>query len=204
MNDLRNVRALINAFKNPAILDTSKDEELVRKMNQRLIIHNRLMEDIENKKYKFVGRQDYSSIRNFPSLTKEDIINITLGCYQLNNEGNYLQDTLSKDNGKLLKIRSVNSNESVLRMKFSSSMSKAKHHYAYIHFSYELSGTEAILGYYCDCQSGARTVGTCSHVTSVLVWLGMSGDNISNVKNHDKFIKDSKRADYDTDTDEEQ
>jgi hypothetical protein len=31
---------------------------------------------------------------------------------------------------------------------------------------------EVILGYYCTCRSGARTVGTCAHVASVLWYLG--------------------------------
>ncbi|KAJ8684876.1 hypothetical protein QAD02_020669 [Eretmocerus hayati] len=31
---------------------------------------------------------------------------------------------------------------------------------------------DPITGYYCICRSGARTLGTCAHVTSVLWYLG--------------------------------
>lgn len=31
---------------------------------------------------------------------------------------------------------------------------------------------QPITGYYCDCKSGARTVGCCSHVAAVLWYLG--------------------------------
>lgn len=33
-------------------------------------------------------------------------------------------------------------------------------------------GFEAISGYYCSCKVGERTLGCCSHVTSVVRYLG--------------------------------
>ena len=47
--------------------------------------------------------------------------------------------------------------------------------------------TDLINGYYCTCQSGARTLGACAHVTSILWFLGFARHQ-ENVKYPDKSL----------------
>ena len=37
---------------------------------------------------------------------------------------------------------------------------------------YDYDQNDVILGYYCTSQNGARTLGTCAHVASILWYLG--------------------------------
>lgn len=40
-------------------------------------------------------------------------------------------------------------------------------------------GLVPIVGYYCTCKSGARTLGTCAHIASVLSYLGYAKHEIN-------------------------
>lgn len=70
-------------------------------------------------------------------------------------------------------------------------MSKSNHHYAYVKFKKNTRGIEGIISYYCDCQTEARTIGKCSHVTATLVWLGMKGNNAATMDSYEDFIINS-------------
>ena len=45
--------------------------------------------------------------------------------------------------------------------------------------------------WYCDCQSGARTLGACAHVTSVLWYLGIArhDQNLLKIRLSQLFIE---------------
>jgi len=68
-----------------------------------------------------------------------------------------------------------------LRIRLYSRFRNATRHQIFI--SYEIdnrdenaadNANDPINGYYCTCQSGARTLGTCAHVASVLWYLGFA------------------------------
>lgn len=105
--DLDNVCALINAFRKPAIMNTTNDEYLAAQMKDRMHNANDLMEEVTSGQIKFTRRktQDFSSILHFPELTRQDIQELTLGCYQINNAPHYLQDTFERDQGNVMKYK---------------------------------------------------------------------------------------------------
>lgn len=164
---------------------------------------NQLQVELREKRYKFTKLKDSSTLPDFLLLTKADILRITLGCYQLNNTGHYLQDTLGRDDGNIVKICNLEA-EAIVKMKFFCSISRARHHYAYVHYGRSDSDDSGVIGYYCDCQSGARTVGTCSHVTALLVYYSLPGNHVANWSDYDDFIEHTRRRNHDSDDDDEE
>jgi hypothetical protein len=62
----------------------------------------------------------------------------------------------------------------LIRTKIQSRHSNQKQYNVYVEYEPNTEGYEAIKRYYCRCCSGQRTVGMCSHTTSVLMYLGYS------------------------------
>lgn len=69
----------------------------------------------------------------------------------------------------------------LLAIEFYSRFSRATKHKTWIKFpeqweenEEEVERESPIEGYYCDCKSGARTVGCCGHVAAALWFLGYS------------------------------
>lgn len=60
-------------------------------------------------------------------------------------------------------------NQRIIQVKIQSRHVSSKVYKIWIEYD-ELEGT--IDGWYCTCKSGARTLGCCSHITSVLWYLG--------------------------------
>ena len=55
--------------------------------------------------------------------------------------------------------------------------SNSKIHKCFVEYDPEKVSEESILGWYCTCQSGARTLGCCCHVAAVIWFLGYSRHN---------------------------
>ena len=60
----------------------------------------------------------------------------------------------------------------LLRVKIKSRFRSQTIHGTWIQYSKD--SENPIKNWYCDCQSGARTLGACAHVTSVLWYLGIA------------------------------
>ncbi len=65
----------------------------------------------------------------------------------------------------------------LLRVRFHSRHSNAKHHIATVQFDDDQE--QAIQGWFCTCASGSRTVGCCAHVTAVLWHMGVNQGEIN-------------------------
>lgn len=63
-------------------------------------------------------------------------------------------------------------NKTIIRAQIQSRFSKSKTHNTWVKFDGENSGLEEIRGYYCSCKVGERTLGCCSHVATVICYLG--------------------------------
>lgn len=125
-------------------------------------------------------------VTDFPRLTEEDIKNITVGVYQLGLAPSYVQDKLQRQDNDEYQLELMLNEDRLpesgfLRVRTFSRFRNATRHQAWI--AYRSSEQEAghedededgslILGYYCTCYSGARTLGTCAHIASILWFLG--------------------------------
>ncbi|VVC90380.1 unnamed protein product [Leptidea sinapis] len=63
-------------------------------------------------------------------------------------------------------------NPMLLRAKIKSRHSSGKTYFVFIVTERGNRGGEAIISYYCNCIVGLRTVGCCSHVMSIIWYLG--------------------------------
>ncbi|KAF9405819.1 hypothetical protein HW555_013601, partial [Spodoptera exigua] len=108
----------------------------------------------------------------FPELTINDLELIALGTYQIRQAKSYVGEHLRvhgmytlevcQDNAPLQGIFN-DSQPSIIRGRI-----KSRH----IGINRRLEGRSAIVGYYCHCPVGTRTVGCCSHVMSILWYMG--------------------------------
>lgn len=105
---------------------------------------------------------------NFPALSLADLKNITLGVYQVNLAEYYAAQQVKAKGFEMQIHKDVGS---LIRGQIKSRFSK-KIHKLWIEFDNEKEGAAAITGYYCKCQVGARVVGCCAHVASLLWFLG--------------------------------
>ncbi|XP_069107262.1 uncharacterized protein [Argopecten irradians] len=103
----------------------------------------------------------------FPVLSEEDLRNLTLGVYQINLARGYTKEHMNATGGYEVSVCQVESN--IISAKIQSRHVSSKVHQSWIMFN-ECS----IQGWYCKCRTGARTVGSCAHVASVIWYLGFA------------------------------
>ncbi|XP_029679436.1 uncharacterized protein LOC115245314 [Formica exsecta] len=85
----------------------------------------------------------------------------------------YIQDKMQRDAQEEFQLDSLFDEQGFIRVRVFSRFRNATKHQIFIAYNIRDADNidderEAIFGYYCTCKSGARTVGTCAHVTSVL------------------------------------
>jgi len=118
---------------------------------------------------------------HFPRLSLAYLRDITLGVYQVKLAKSYIYDKRQRDTQFGFDMRM--DEPGLLRARMYSRHSNAKQYNTWIAFKErweegedteveEELEEEPILGYYCDCKSGSRTLGCCGHVASVLWYLG--------------------------------
>ena len=138
-------------------------------MNQE----NELMKEVEDKEmdkrtkaWKVAATDNFE---DFPVLTLEDLELLTLGVYQVKLAKKYTKMHMKGDDD--YKIFVNDDFPKIVRAKLESRFSSNKNHMLWIKYDEE-EGIEAVKGHYCRCRQGARVVGMCAHVCSVLWYLG--------------------------------
>ncbi|KAH3779548.1 hypothetical protein DPMN_157481 [Dreissena polymorpha] len=100
---------------------------------------------------------------DFPSLDDNTLRLLTLGTYQLKLTGSYIQEYLGSD----CNLQLYREMEGLIRVRLQSRHVSSRSYLIWIRYD-----SDHIIGWYCRCKCGSRTVGTCSHVASVLWYLG--------------------------------
>lgn len=121
----------------------------------------------------------------FPRLTIEQLNDLTFGTYQIYLSPSYIQDTLLRADHEIADQQHVEFDAHYIdeygfvRFRIFSRFRNAGQHQLWIAFNEEyvednpqLEDNEPILGYYCVCKSGARTLGMCSHIAALIWFLG--------------------------------
>jgi len=75
---------------------------------------------------------------------------------------------LSDDGNYILFVHKEESD--IIRVKLQSRHTSSKQYQLWIR--YEKDSFDPIKGWFCQCKNGARTVGCCAHIASVLWYLG--------------------------------
>ena len=103
----------------------------------------------------------------------------TYGTYQISLSPSYIQDTVlridEEEEEQALQINERLNEPGFLRCRLYSRFQNAVRHQLFISFNEQYNKRyegNAIVGHYCTCKTGARTLGSCSHVAAVLWYLG--------------------------------
>jgi hypothetical protein len=164
------VCAMINRFCSTFVYDTSKDEEIAEKMLQLVEHSNELKQYIDNlkqssdKNIKWHNLDAAQALNDFPIFSYESLMDLTLGIYQLKQSKSYAIEHLDPNGEYHVKIS--NQEKYLLRARIQSRHSQSEKYNLWIKYS-----ANDINGWYCTCMVGARVVGCCSHISSVIWYL---------------------------------
>lgn len=189
MSDFRVCAALINAYFKSIESKQLEAEEIGRKMLARCKIPNRLSTIVFGNIFQKMLCK-FSQVRDFnalPLLTREDLIGIALGWYQIRHARSYCQMHFRTNNDEFLVFECPNditekffanfasTNKKMKKMKLlmvrlNSRFRSNKSHGVFILIDMLVRGDKSVLAYCCECYNGLRTVGCCSHVMSVIYY----------------------------------
>jgi hypothetical protein len=127
-----------------------------------------------------------NNLPGFPNLTENYLRDLTLGVYQLKLAKSYVQDKVERD--AEYKFEVLLEEPGILRARTYSRFSASVKHLLWIAFNethFSEDENVPILSWYCKCKAGARTVGCCAHIASVLWYMGFA--------RHEKINYPSKR-----------
>ena len=184
--------ALLNMFFTPILSDLAHPN-IPEDMLSRLNKENKLIKLVEDHHlltvrvpFKKLDDDTHSIQRYFPQLYYNDLYRISLGPYQIRNAVSYYALHTADTEGIFFVYEfKPSSNVPVdyakydidvidpilVKAKMDSRFRSNKLHHLFVLADRAKTGHEAIVEYYCKCDSGARTVGCCSHVMTVIWYL---------------------------------
>jgi len=161
--------ALINKFCVPLMEDSDKSYAIGRQALRLFKTSNELQQRVATER---LDRNVKSWVKassqvcvDFPLLSMAQLEQLTLGVYQIRLARKYTKrHFLGRAD---YEIHLNNDVPGVLRVHMKSRFGSNKLHKLWIQYDGSLSGPDGVEGWYCTCKQGARTVGTCAHITSV-------------------------------------
>lgn len=160
--------AITNAFAPPLFVENGFNDQIADVVVNGPIRENEMDLDVLNNKIEQRApnwnKITEHSLKDFPKMTMRELKLITLGPYQLNmgrlyNEAHYNNDGYIFHHHK--------ETAGLIRIKMQSRYSKRNNHLVWIKYRPKGNGRHSIIGWYCKCRVGARTLGCCSHVAAV-------------------------------------
>lgn len=217
--------AMINRYR-PEIHMRGADIELARECLRRSRLPNLLQQRVEAEQLHRRNAQRWmklnaNQVPDFPLLTIRYLEDLTVGVYQLKLSRSYVQDKVTRENNtneaedyevEMLRNEDRLPEPGLIRIRLFSRFRQATKHQLWISYNPienpendEGRDQAPITGYYCTCVSGARTLGCCAHVASVLWYLGYARHE-ENVRlpptNLNQSVLDCGRVPSDEDEDE--
>lgn len=189
MTDFKIACALLNKF-HPVIGDRPEALEILNKALSCLNTTNYLSEYVQNenlnrRRAMFQAINATSPhLNDFPKLNMRDLRMFALGSYQIKQAVSYygehirssgqyqveVADEIFEDDIPLI----FGQNNMLLRGRIRSRYVTSRTYYCYILISKNqnvLNTLNAIIGYYCTCLIGKRTVGCCAHIMAIVWYL---------------------------------
>ncbi len=168
--DFKIVCSLINRYYSDRVKsDAEKESVIAKSMLSKLNLKNTLKDEVEGiKRTKKQTVHEDPRLIDFPSLSEEYLLDLGFGTYQMKQAYSYVMDHLN-ERGKY-KFEFSKDKPNILKVKIKSRHSGQTVYKTYI--DYSNSDSKPIKRWYCTCKSGARTLGVCAHVMSVLWYMG--------------------------------
>ena len=167
---VRIVASLINAYRPPLASDNANDHALAQKMLQRSQLKSnplkeRFVAPSGRKLPMKMKKVDANTSVEFPVLSEDYLRTITFGTYQLKQAKCYAGEHVDEDGSYDIFVSSDDTN--ILQAKIQSRHVTSKQYYMWIQYNLE-DETDPIVSWYCQCKAGARLVGCCAHIASVM------------------------------------
>lgn len=166
--------AMINSYFPPLFKDTDFHNIILEESAKVTSNTNHLKEEIERLGIERMTtrwiKATGSSVPEFPQLSMDDLKRLTLGSYQIRIAERYIDHHLRGDEQFGIFIH--RESDSIIRAKIQSRFSRSKAHNTWVKYDANGVGYNAIKGLYCSCKVGERSLGCCSHLTSVVRYLG--------------------------------
>ena len=149
------------------------DFQIATKMRYLSTQTNHLQMEVESgnllkKRYSWKKIDDEGiSVAEFPIYTEEEIRELTLGVYQVRLARYYTQEHIDPDHEYCIWVDQHL--PGLLAAKIQSRHVSSKCYLCWIRFS-----DGVVTSWYCLCKSGARVVGTCAHIASVIWYLSFA------------------------------
>jgi hypothetical protein len=176
-DDFKIICSLINKYRPPRIQNSENDVKLANEM-AKLVNSNNLLQNLVMKMRRKRSKNvscDINSL-SFPQLTEDYIRQLTFGVYQLKQARSYTREHIN-DQG-LYEFEFIPESTDLIKVKLKSRHLSNTIYTLFIQYDVSgVSNSEPIKAYYCDCRSGARTIGCCAHIASVIWYLGYAKYN---------------------------
>lgn len=170
--------AIINAYHEPIQMADATPvlaREMVEKCGEPNIMQARVeIDNLKRRRHQDWIRMNERHMPDFPLLPMEYLRHLTYGVYQLRLASSYIQDKLQREGEEILEFDQRNDEPNLVKTRICSRFRNATKYQQWIAFR---QGANPIEAYYCTCKTGARTVGTCAHIASVLWYLGNARHN---------------------------
>ncbi|XP_025264350.1 uncharacterized protein LOC112637886 [Camponotus floridanus] len=179
--------AIINRYRS-VIEMQGTNAELARQMLERAKTPNIIqalveVDNLHTRNAQRWVRLDVQQILDFPILDLEYLKDLTVGIYQINLAPSYVQDKLQREGQEEFHVEMMRNVQrlpqpGLMRVRIFSRFRNATKYQLWIKYRHNNDQEpadavdELIQGYYCTCKSGARTLGTCAHIASVLWYVG--------------------------------
>lgn len=174
--------AIINRF-HPLIrmedATVENAQRMLRKLRDPNIVQGRVeVENLRRRRGAEWVRLGHEAFPNFPRLTMAQLKNITFGTYQIGLARSYIQDKIIRDDDEEFQFDQLFGEPGFICICIYSRFRHRIIHRLWIAYDNEHRGPanvpvdNIIFGYYCTCQCGARTIGCCAHIASMLWFLG--------------------------------
>ena len=108
----------------------------------------------------------------FPKLSLDDIRQLFFGTYQIEMARIYVEEHMDPNGQYIIEVSA--SNDNIVRCSIQSRHLRATVYKAWIQYSFSDDPIETL---YCQCTAGARNLGCCGHVASIIWCLSFARHN---------------------------
>lgn len=173
---LQIVAALCNCYRPSLHKNSNADCEIAQKMlkmaSQENLVQKRVLSDnaLLHRSKSWLPLHDLNNcLYDFPKMTEDDIRALTFGIYQVRQAASYIDEYM---HGTTSQIYFRKSMSDLIHARIQSRHTSAKQYDIWVEHD-----RKTVTGWYCQCPIGSRTVGTCSHVASVIWFLAYARHN---------------------------
>lgn len=170
----RNCCALVNVYGDTGFTEDERNvsfASLALEMNKvkENRLYNHLVESGRLKCTATWRKMDGFDILDFPKLTLWELERYTVGTYQCEEALKYIRQHM-KTNGNF-EIRLHQELPGLVRTQIHSRFQSSAVHSLWVEYFPNRDGLDGITAHYCTCKNGARVVGCCAHVATVMRYM---------------------------------